>query len=210
MNRTRGALLVALAVVLAGCSGPLVEYAASPATIPDAALEPHGYVHGNTTADPLEYPVGVSGFSRNVTARTWVSGYSRTTAENDTAVLVLYSSPNVEVADRSVNPLGRLSNRELVGFVLERATRLGGLAGVDGVSDLRQVGVRNATVLGTPTQVTSYGGTAEVDGQRAGVVVNVAVVEHGEDVIVAVGVHDEALDERATQAALVERIEHDG
>lgn len=203
---TRGAL-VALVVLIAGCSGTLVEIESSPATIPESALAPRGYVHGNTTAVPVTYPVGFAGLSRDVTVRTWVSGYSRTTT-NDTAVLALYSSPNVEVAGRSVNPLGELSNRELVAFVLERTGDLRGLAGLDGLTDLREIGAQNVTVLEEPTRIASYAGTAEVDGRRRGVVVNVAVVEHGDDLIVALGVHDERLDERSVQAALLRRMEH--
>lgn len=204
------ALALALAVLLAGCTGTLVEFTASPATIPDAALEPQGYVHTNTTAVPITYRVGGAGVSRDVTFRTWVSGYTRTTPENETAVLLLYSSPNVELAGRSVNPLSQLSNRELVRFGIDRVTDLRGFADVENVSDLSEVGVRNVTVLGVPTQLVSYAGVAEVDGQRVAVVASVAVVEHGDDVVVAVGIHEETLDETATHAALVERAVHDG
>lgn len=200
-------LLVACALVVAGCSGTLVEYAASPASIPDAALEPRGYAHTNTTQLPLTYRVGGASFSRDLTVQTWVSGYVQTT-ENETSVLVLHSSPDVGVANRSVNPASQLSNREVVGFVLERVVDLQALGGLENVSELSERGVRNVTVLGTPTQMASYAGTAEVDGQRAGVVVNVAVVEHEGDVVVAVGVHSESVDESPAHAALVEEIEH--
>lgn len=203
------AVALALLVVLAGCSGTLVEFTASPATIPDAAVESHGYVHGNTTSVPITYRIGPPGVSQDVTAETWVSGYSRTTAENQTAVFLLYSSPDIEVANTSVNPLLQLSNRELVGFVLERASDLRELGGIENASDLREVGVRNVTMLGSPTQLVSYAGTAEVEGQRVAIVANVAVVEHGDDVVVALGVHEETLDETETHAALVERAVHE-
>lgn len=203
-------LSVAVVLVLAGCSGTLVEFTASPATIPEPALAPQGYVHGNTTALPITYRVGAPGFSQDVTAETWVSGYSKTTAENQTAVLVLYSSPDVEVANTSVNPLRQLSNRELVQFVLDRTTDLRVLGGVDDVTDLREVGARNVTVLGAPTQLVSYAGTAELEGRSVAIVVNVAVVDHEGDVVVALGIHEAALDETATHAALVERTVHAG
>lgn len=210
-DRTRRVVLslVVFLVLLAGCTGTLVEYAASPATIPDSAVEQQGYVHGNTTEIPVNYPVGVAGVSRNITARTWLSGYSRTTADDDVAGLVLYSSPNVVVEGRSVNPVSQLSNRGLVGFVLERVTELRVLGGVDDVSDLREIGEQNVTVLGTPTQLVSYAGVAEVDGERVGIVVNLVVVEHDDDVVVALGVHEESLDETGRQAELVKRIVHE-
>lgn len=201
---------VVVAVLLAGCSGTLVEVAASPATIPDSALESHGYVHGNTTEVPLTYRAGMLGVSRDITARTWVSGYSKTTDENRTAVLVLYSSPNVKVEGESVNPLAHLSNREFVAFALNRTTDLRTLARIENVSDLREADSRDVTVLGTATQTVSYVGTAEIDGNVTGVVVDVTVVEDGEDVVVALGVYGDDLDEAANHVALVRRIEHDG
>jgi hypothetical protein len=204
-----GTLLVVGVVMLAGCSGTLVEYAASPATLPGSALEPLDYVHGNTTEVPLTYRAGMLGISRDVTARTWVSGYSKTTAENETAVLVLYSSPDVKVEGRSMNPFTQLSNREFVLFVLERVTDLRVAGEVDDVSDLREVGVRNVTVLGEQTRTTTYAGTAEVEGERVGVVVDVTVVEHGEDVVVALGIYEETLDETSNHVALVRRMEHE-
>jgi len=201
---------VVVAVVLAGCSGTLLEVSASPATIPDPALEPRGYLHGNTTEVPLTYRAGMPGISRDITVRTWVSGYSKTTAENQTAVLVLHSSPNVRVEGESVNPMRQLSNRELVSFALDRVTDLRVMAGVENVSDLRETGVRNVTVLGTETRTVTYAGTAEIDGNVTGVVVDVTVVEHGEDVVVALGVYGDELDETDNHVALVRRIEHEG
>jgi hypothetical protein len=80
---------------------------------------------------------------------------------------------------------------------------------VDDVSDLREVGVRNVTVLGEQTRTTTYAGTAEVEGERVGVVVDVTVVEHGEDVVVALGIYEETLDETSNHVALVRRMEHE-
>lgn len=203
------ALALVLVLVLSGCSGTLVEYTASPAEIPDAALASAGYVHGNTTMVPLTYRVGAAGVSRDVTAQTWVAGYSKTTSDDDTAAVVLYSSPNVEVADRSVNPLSQLSNRELIQFGIDRMTDLRGVGGIEDVSDLRETGTRNVTMLGTDTELVSYTGTAVVDGRRVAVVFNLAMVEHGDDIVVALGIHEETLDETAAHAALVEAVVHE-
>lgn len=203
-------LLVVSVILLAGCSGTLLEYRAAPATIPETALEPRGYVHGNTTELPLTYRIGPPGISPGVTARTWVSGYTKSTPENDTAVLLLHSSPSGEVAGMSVNPLGQLSNPDLIRFVLERVTDLSFLASVDGVSGLRETGTRNVTALGTQAQMVRYTGTAEIDGERVAIAINLAVIGHEGDVVVALGIHDESLDETATHAALIQQIEHRG
>lgn len=200
---------MASTVVLAGCSGSLVEVGSSPATIPDGPREAHGYVHGNTTQVPITYPVGMVGLSRDITVRTWVSGYTKETTGKDVAALVVYSSPNVRIEGQSVNPLSQLSNRELVRFVLERVTYLRDLGGVDDVAGLTEIGDREVTMLGTRTELVSYAGTAEIDGKRHAIVVNVAVVEHGDDVVVSLGIHDEKMNERAAHAALTERIVHE-
>lgn len=203
-------LALALVLALSGCSGTLVEYTASPAAIPDAALESQEYVHGNTTMVPLTYRLGAAGVSRNITAETWVAGYSRTTTDNDTAAVILYSSPNVELAGTSVNPLRQLANRELIQFGIDRVTDLRGFGGIENVSDLRETGTRNVTMLGTQTQLVSYTGTAEVDGRRVAVVANLAMVEHGGDIVVALGIHEATLDETAAHATLVEAVVHEG
>lgn len=209
-HRASSALaLTVLLVVTAGCSGTLVEVAASPATIPDDPLEAAGYDHATTTEVPVTYPVGPSVVAQNLTTRTWVSAYVKSTDGNDTAVLVLYSSPNVEVAGTSVNPLGQLSNRELVRFVLDRVGDLRTLGGVEQVTDLRIVGEREVSMLNTTTRFASYAGTAVVDDRRVDVVVNVAVVEHGGDVVVAVGLHEATMAETGTQAALLEDVVHE-
>lgn len=201
-------LVTVALVVMAGCSGPLLEFSASPATIPEGDLEARGYVHGNTSEVPLTYPVGMFGLSRGVTVNTWVSGHSKTTEDNETAVLVLYSTPNVAVAGTSVNPLLQLSNRELVRFVLNRTTDFRALGGVTEMGGLREAGSRNITMLGDRTRLASYGGFAEVEGERAEVLVNIAVVEHDGDVVVGFGIHPVALDERDEQAALLSSTEH--
>jgi Flp pilus assembly secretin CpaC len=112
------------------------------------------------------------------------------------------------VGERSVNPLSQLSNRRLVGTVLDRVEQAQSLGGVEELSDLREVGVRDVTVLGESVELVSYRGMAEVDGQQVAVVVNLLAVEHGDDVVVALGVHEASLDETATHARLVEAIEH--
>jgi hypothetical protein len=239
MSPTRLApVLVGLVVLVAGCTGTLAEVRAAPATIPEAALTPVGYVHGNTTEVPLTYPVSVGPVTRNVTAYLWLSGYSRTVANdaggNDTAGLLVVSSPNERVEGQSVNPFVHLSNRELVAELLDLVVEAGTATGrnVTDVASLGETGVSERTVLGRAVAVVTYTATVEVaaatpaDPTREtppapGVTspavtgsetlfVHLMVVEHGDDVVIALGVHGDAMDEAATMADLMERIEHDG
>jgi hypothetical protein len=235
---------VALLVVVAGCTGTLVEVRSGPATVPDAALVPAGYVHGNTTEVPLTYPVGVGPVSRDVTVYVWVSGYSRTVTDesgaNAMAALLVVSSPNRKVENQSVNPFAQLSNRGVVAELFEVVATADNASGglVDGVSAdvtevgrLEEQGVQNRTVLGRTVEVVTYAATVRVDtaaamdvgtttpttgtesasadGATRTLLVHLMAVEHGDDVVFAMGVHGDDVDEAETIAALMEAIEHE-
>jgi hypothetical protein len=217
----------------------------APATVPEAALVPAGYVHGNTTEVPLTYPVGVGPVSRDVTVYVWVSGYSRTvtdeSGENATAALLVVSSPNRKIENRSVNPFAQLSNRGVVAELFEVVTAADNATGgvVDGASAnvtevgrLEEQGVQNRTVLGRTVEVVTYAATVRVDtaamamdartgapatgtesadatGTTRTLLVHLMAVEHGDDVVFAMGVHGDDVDEAETIAALMEAIEHE-
>jgi hypothetical protein len=144
------------------------------------------------------------------------------------------SSPNERVEGQSVNPFVHLSNRELVAELLDLVVEAGTATGrnVTDVASLGETGVSERTVLGRAVAVVTYTATVEVaaatpaDPTREtppapGVTspavtgsetlfVHLMVVEHGDDVVIALGVHGDAMDEAATMADLMERIEHDG
>jgi len=233
-------LLVVLVVVVAGCTGTLAEVRSAPATIPQSALTPVGYVHGNTTEVPLTYPVGVGPVTRNLTVYVWVSGYSRTVGTdaggNDTAALLVVSSPNRRVEGQSVNPFAHLTNRQLVGRLFDVVAEVDNATGASGtlganvpdVARLRETGVQNRTVLGRPVEVVTYSASVRVEpagpataagtpppsgsvtpAEDRSISVHLMAVEHGEDVVVALGVHGETMDEGETIAALMEAIEHE-
>ena len=203
----RAALAVALMLALAGCSGPVVDAESSPATLPDEALEGSAYLHQDTRAVPLTYRAG--GVIPLVSAQTWASVYVNPTGDTEPPILLLYSSPNRKVAGLSLNPTNQLSNRELVGFALERVTEVGELGGLSGIEELEVSEVTNVTVLGQPTELVTYTGTAAMDGDPVSIEVNLAVVEHEDDVVLAMGLYRSDRDERQAQATLVQRIIHE-
>ena len=207
--RAAAALVAVVSLLLAGCTGTLVSFEASPATVPAAAFEPLGYVHGNTTAAPLTYPVGFAGLSRDVTVTSYVSGYSKTTDDGDTSALVVLSTPNADVAGQSVNPFAHLSNRDLTTRTLATLEDVKGMSEYGEVGDLREVDAEERTVLGSSVDVVTYAGSATLDGQVTEVRFVVASVEHGDDVVTVVGIHTATFDETTNLRALMERVEHD-
>lgn len=224
MRPIRLAVALAVVVVLAGCLGGTTTISASPATIPASAYESHGYVHGNSTVLPLSYDAGVGPASRSVGVETWVSGYSKTTADDDITALAVVSSPNRRVAGQSVNPLANLGNRELVGTGLELLTDAQALGNIPEVNGLREVASRDVTILGEETELVTYAGTvvfepgtATIDGESvahgggsAAVRIHVATVEHDGDVVVVFAVHGADVDETDAIVALAGAVEHPG
>jgi hypothetical protein len=232
--RTRS-LLVVLFVLVAGCTGTLAEVRSSPATVPASALVPVDYVHGNTTEVPITYPVGVGPVTRDVTVYVWVSGYSRTVENeeggNDTAGLLVVSSPDERIGGQSVNPFVHLSNRELVAELFDLVVEAGTATGrnVTEVADLRETEVEERIVLGAQVEVVTYTATvrygpatatssASDDSSAADpgstdwtrtLVIHLMAVEHGDDVVLALGVHGDAMDEGETMVDLMEAIEHE-
>jgi hypothetical protein len=209
-SRSLASLAVALVVVLAGCTGTLAEFGAEPAVVPEPVLTGE-WVHGNTT--DVTVPVGVSlgPVSRDVRLTGWVSGYSKTTADDDIALLAVVSTPDAEFEGQSLSPVVYLSDPELVSWTLDRLADASVQGGVDAeVTGLRAVDRETRIVLGRSTEVVTYAGTAEVEGESVAVLFHLAVVAHEGDVIVALGAHDPDLDEREAVLALMERIEHAG
>jgi hypothetical protein len=231
-------LSLAVVVLLAGCTGTLAEIHSSPATIPETAYASVDYVHGNTTEVPLTYPLGIGPITRDVTVYVWVSGYSRTVENagggNDTAGLLVVSSPNRKIEGQSVNPFAQLSNRgvvsELFEVVAEADNATGGVvdgmsANVTEVARLEETGVQNRTVLGQTVEVVTYTATVQVEAATTAgpsepessadaettrtLLVHLMAVEHGEDVVFAMGVHGDDMDEDETITSLMETIEHE-
>jgi hypothetical protein len=125
------------------------------------------------------------------------------------ALLAVVSTPDARIEGRSVSPIVRLSDPELVSWTLERVADASTRGGIDAeVTGLRVVGSETRTVLGTPTEVVTYTGTTAVEGESVAVLLHLAVVSHEGDVIVALAAHDPDLDEREPLLALMERIEH--
>ncbi|ELZ84164.1 hypothetical protein KU306_09055 [Haloferax larsenii] len=223
-KRTAPAVALAFVVLFSGCLGGATTFTAEPATIPASAYESHGYVHGNSTLVPLGQRVGVGPVSRTVGVEVWVSGYSKTTADEDVTGLAVISSPNVRVAGQSVNPLASLGNRELVGAGLDILSDVQALGNVSEVNGLREVDSRPVTMLGEETELVTYAGTVVVEpgettvdgesvtheGGSVDVRIHLATVEHEGDVIVVIAVHGADVDETDAVEALASAVEHPG
>lgn len=236
-RRLLRALTASGVVAAAGCLGGddgSYEFDAKPARVTDTALSTAGYEGEEPASSEIERTLDVAGSERRVSVTTWVASYEKPARASS---LVVASTPNATVADRSVNPLVRADDAELFRRLLGRGADDGddgnddgddggedgndddGTGGVGGedVDDPEEVGTRTLTVLGTETTVTTFATEVEFDVPRDAPVdaegsvpalVHVATVEDGEDVIALVGVHPEAVEEGETLASLMEAVEH--
>ncbi|MGZ0748637.1 DUF6517 family protein [Haloparvum sp. AD34] len=199
----RAIAALAVVVLLAGCTGGALSFAASPATVDEAALDEANYTGQAPEQVTINETVEVAGMSKQVSATTWTASY----AANDTpATLVVASTPDATVAGQSVNPIARLTGKELLQRV---AQEIGNRDQVD-LEDVEVVQRENREILGTQTEVTTFATTASTEQGDVPIRIHLASVSHQGDVVVLVGVHPEEVDERSTQLRLMEAAEHQG
>lgn len=199
----RAIAALAVVVLLAGCTGGALSFSASPATIDETALAEADYTGQAPEQVTINETVEVGGMSKEVTATTWTAGYSA----NDTpATLVVASTPDATVAGQSVNPISQLSGKELLERVAEE---VGNSDQVD-LDDIEVVQREDRVILGTETEVTTFATTASTEQGDVPIRIHLASVSHEGDAVVLVGIHPEAVDERATQLKLMAAAQHDG
>ncbi|MFB6083327.1 MAG: DUF6517 family protein [Halorientalis sp.] len=186
-------MAVAGLMTLAGCGFLLgteaLTFSASKATVSDAALEETGYEETNVTEKNVSKEFTVAGQTREVVVTNWLAKYEHQVGleglgEKRAAVFVAFSSPQIEVAGKSFNPLSGMSEKE----ILSRFE-----TSYEGVSVDQQTGSRNVSVLGSERAVKRFAGTATLAGQEVDVVIHASKFKHGEDYIGVVAIYPERL-----------------
>jgi hypothetical protein len=222
----RGAVALALVVVLAGCLGPLATYSSAPAAVESAAVDAGGYVAVGASTVPLVVPLYVGPVGGDVRVTGHLVVYARADAAGATgaedaaaatavdasegdAVLFVLTTPDVEVLGLSANPFAHLSNQELLVAAIDAAATLNADYGVGDLADLRVADRTTRRILGTPVDVVTYDGTlVAADGSETAVRLLLATVPHEDDVVVLVGLHPPDDGRRESLLALMERVDH--
>ena len=186
-------LTVALVATTAGCGfitgSESLAFESESAAVDEATLSETGYEQTLQENQTVSRNFTVAGQTRQVEVTNHLSQYERSVelgplGDLQAAVFATFTSPEVEIASRSFNPISEMSNREL----LSRFT-----SEYDGLSVGEQVENRTHTVLGTETGVEKYEGTADLGGQSVDVYIHVTTVEHDGDYVVALGVYPQQL-----------------
>lgn len=208
------ALLVAVAVLTAGCSGgggnggsddPIVA-AASPATIDEAALSETGYERVSVTNEThnTSFTITIQGdVQANPTFEVHAAVHRavyRRSLDGGAATVALLSVPTVKPSDQLASRVDPFRDRTPAETV-ENAT---GAA----ASDLRHRGNRTVTVLGNETTMRLFEGTVARDGGETDATVGVAAVRDGTDEVTVVVAYPRGADGRAAVDRLLAGIEH--
>ena len=209
----RGVAVVAvvLLMVTSGCIGFLMggeplRFSAEPAAVSGSVAADTGYEYNGTRELTVNRSFDVGDQERRVVATNRIADYSKSVelgplGQAEVGVFTVVTTPAVEVAGRTLNPVGSYSNARLVEFVQEQYSGLG---------DIQRVSQRNVTIQGTETTVTKFSATATIEGQEVDVFVYVTKYRSGDDFVVAVGVYPQQLEtpEESNVFSMLRAIDH--
>jgi len=228
MRRIILTAVVALLVVSSGCvgliTGETVEFEATEASVNDAEVDSTDYALNNSSERSITRDVSFLGQERTIRivnklerytkngtlaeatgnetlARAVERGRVESTSVPDIAQFVVVSSPGAKVLGQTLNPAAGWSNERILEEVADQTGKL---------NDLDKEDTRTAESLGEDRNVTEFSATTSIKGTEVDVRAHVVSYEHEGDVIIAVGVHPEAMDEEDNVDELLEGIEHSG
>lgn len=208
-NRTTiVAAFVGLLVLTGGCSqllseGPL-SYQAESVSISDTALSKTGYEKVETRTYNRTRNFTIAGEERRVHVKGYAVQYGRNVSVNAAsgtlARVGVLSSPKIDIANKTFNPLDDLSNKRLVKRISRRYDELG---------NVEKVGQRSVTILNESRTVTRFEGTVSHQGTTVDVYIEVTKFSHGDDYLVVSAVYPRQLDgERARVNTMFRNVVH--
>lgn len=210
MKRAVPALLLVGLLVTGGCLGFLtgeeaVKFESNEVSVSEDAQSATGYEQARKEANTITRNFSAAGETRQVKVTNHLAEYKRQVnipalGEQELARFTVLSTPKVEVLDRTFNPVGDMSNREIAEMVQQE---------YQSVSDIQKTGERNVTVLGEQRKVTEFEARAQtVGGQQVDVYLHITKFGHGDDYIVSVAVYPQQLNEQENVDRLLKGVEH--
>ncbi|WP_248896869.1 DUF6517 family protein [Haloplanus halobius] len=200
---------VGLLTMTAGCGfitgSESLSFSASPATVTDQAISETGYEEVTVTDQVVTREFSVAGQTREVEVTNQLAQYERQVdlgplGSERAAVFVAFTSPQVEIATESFNPIADMSERE----VLQQFE-----SQYESISVGDAVGERTVTIVDQSATVTKFEGTATLAGAEVDVYLHAATVQHESDYVVTVAIYPQQLsDEEENVVTLLEGLEH--
>lgn len=212
MNRRQAIVAIGSLTSLssAGCIGFItgeeaLAFEATQATVPNAVLEDTGYAEDDVSTEAVTRSFSVGGQSREVEVTNWLARYERSIelgplGEQELGVFAVLSTPQVRVLNQTFNPVGEMSNRELLEQLQARYSNLT-------VGD--RIGSDRLQILGEDATVDRFEATATFEATEIELRVHVTTVAHAEDYIVPIAIYPRRLPGEADRVnRLYEAIEH--
>jgi len=209
IRKTYLGVLVAALVLTAGCSGFLGEdqsFEASEISVSDDALSEAGYESAEDREYTFNETTGTDGNETEVSITNNLAGYEKA-YDNGSGYFIAFATPKSTIAGIDANPLGSADKERIVAEAISRSSE----AGVDvSQDDLQVARSQSVTVLDTEANVTTFEATIERSGSEVDVLIHATRIEHGDDHVIAVGLHPTSADGGESDViAMLEGIEHD-
>ncbi|AHF99453.1 hypothetical protein HALLA_12330 [Halostagnicola larsenii XH-48] len=195
----------------AGCIGNFLEdlttYEAIPAEVSNAALEATRYEHDETDRWTDEESVA----TETVEVTSYANEYSRTIdlsilglGEIEAGVFGAISTPQVDVAGESYNPVGEMEHDELLADLQDRYGELS-------IASDTEIDSRELEAVSQTVSVATFEGEATLeDDESVDVFVDISQPDHGDDHLIFAGVYPQDIpDEDDRIDTLIEGVEHE-
>ncbi|WP_435063283.1 DUF6517 family protein [Halobaculum sp. EA56] len=213
LRRTGAALALGGVGATSGCLGVITgsepaEFSASVASVPNSTLESTGFEEYRIEPLEITREFTVAGQTREVVVTNQLAQYDKAAEvlgeRVRASMFVALSTPAVEIAGQTLNPVGELSTRELARRMLTR---------YEGISNLQGDGEETVEVLGTETTVGLFTADATItEGVTTEVRLHVSeAVRAGADFVVTVGAYPTLLSGQADDVRTMMRsVTHEG
>lgn len=183
-----------------------LEFAAADAWVADTALSETGYEETRVETLLLTRTSEVGGEEFDIEVLNQLVEYQQVVdlsplGEQEAARQTVLTTPQVEIQEVTFNPIDDMSNEELAEMMQ---------TAYEDIQIDEEVDSQAATMLDQETEVSKFAGTADFEGYPIDIYLHLATVDYGEDVVVAVGVYPQLIEqlEEANIVAMIEGVEH--
>lgn len=192
----------------AGCLGFLsgsTTFEAKKAFTDESVADQGNYVRQEPRELDAERTFSVADQEKTVKVVNWVTEYYKTLdvgplSGQRAGVFAVVSSPQVDVLGQSFNPLADASPRDIASRFQSQYS---------GMSVGDRLDRTELSTLGTTVAVSTFEGTATIDGQQVDTKVVVSEsAEHEGDHVLAIGVYPRDLDEGENMRSMIENLQH--
>ena len=187
---TATAGVVGLSGCLSGVLGSVTSLESTPATVSQSALGETGYEQVGVDELVNEEEVDAAGLSDTIVVTSHITEYEKSVgidgiAEQGTASFSVLSTPKIEIAGRTFNPVAEMSNRELIELIADN---------YDEIDNVEREDSETVTVLEQSVTKAQFVAEASLDGFPVDLNLHLTeAVERDDDLLVMIGVYPRLL-----------------